>query len=102
VTVAGQPLTLGRALAAPAGAAVSLALRPQAVALGRQPGNDAALEGTVADVSFLGSVVRVRVAIDGQALSFDMFNTAAIRPPAIGDAVAVSFAAADVLVTSGQ
>ena len=51
-----------------------------------------------ADVSFLGSVVRVRMALAPQVLSFDTFNTAAARPPAAGEAVEVRFAPGDVLV----
>jgi putative spermidine/putrescine transport system ATP-binding protein len=49
-------------------------------------------------VSFLGSVVRVRVGLDRQVLSLDMFNNTGIRPPAVGEAVEIGFACADVLV----
>jgi putative spermidine/putrescine transport system ATP-binding protein len=79
---------------------VSLALRPQAVALGAAEGNDAVLRGAVRDVSFLGSVVRVRVGLGEQALVLDVFNNAAWRPPAAGEAVEVSFATADALVNA--
>ena len=72
--------------------------RPQAISLGRAEGTDAAFRGTVSDVSFLGSVVRVRVGLDRQVLSLDIFNTTGIRPPAVGETVEISFACADVLV----
>ena len=49
-------------------------------------------------MSFLGSVVRVRVRVGGQAVSLDLFNTAAVRPPVPGSPVEVSFATADALV----
>ena len=98
VTVDGQPLALGRPLEVAPGATVALALRPQAIALGRAEGTDAAFRGTVSDVSFLGSVVRVRVGLDRQVLSLDMFNTTGVRPPAVGEAVEIGFACADVLV----
>jgi len=50
-------------------------------------------------VSFLGSVVRTRVALGTQKVSLDLFNNAGLRPPAIGEAVALSFASADALVS---
>src|SRR6186713_1731988 len=37
---------------------VSLALRPEAISLGRRVGHDASLSGQIADVHFLGSVIR--------------------------------------------
>jgi putative spermidine/putrescine transport system ATP-binding protein len=100
VTIEGQPLALARPLDIDSGLTIALALRPQAVALGQVPGNDILLRGTVKDVNFLGSVVRVRVGLDKQVLSLDMFNNAAVRPPAVGQVVEISFASADVLVTT--
>ncbi len=100
VEIDGQPVALARPIAAPAGATVSLALRPEALALGPRPGNDATIRGRVEEVSFLGSVVRVRVALAEHSVSLDVFNTTALRPPAVGDTMALSFAVADVLVTA--
>jgi putative spermidine/putrescine transport system ATP-binding protein len=97
VAVEGQPVALGRPLAAAPGSRISLALRPQALALGAD--GEAALHGTVRDVSFLGSVVRIRVGLGAQALVLDVFNTAGVRPPAVGEAATVGFASADALVT---
>ncbi|HET9069461.1 MAG TPA: ATP-binding cassette domain-containing protein [Amaricoccus sp.] len=103
ITLDGQPVAFGRPLAAAAGAEIALALRPEALSLGRTAGTDAVLKGRVEEVSFLGSVVRVRAALDGQAggqrVSFDTFNTTALRPPAVGDIVEISFATADALLT---
>ena len=98
VTIDGQPLALDRPLEAGPDSTVTLALRPQAVQLGRAEGADVVLHGKVRDVSFLGSVMRVRVGLDRQVVSLDMFNRTGVRPPAIGDAVEVGFAGADVLV----
>ena len=69
------------------------------MALGPGTGADVRLRATVADVNFLGSVVRVKVGLDDQRVALDLFNNAALRPPAAGDEVEVSFAASDVLVT---
>lgn len=80
------------------GDAVSLALRPEAIALGRQPGRDTSLGGEIADVSFLGSVIRVRVGIGQNAISLDTFNNPASPPPAVGAKTEISFSSGDVLV----
>ena len=98
VTIDGQALALERPLEAAVGTTITLALRPQAVQLGRTAGAGPSLRGTVRDVSFLGSVVRVRVGLDRQLVSLDMFNNTGIRPPAVGEAVEIGFECADVLM----
>jgi putative spermidine/putrescine transport system ATP-binding protein len=77
---------------------LSLALRPEAIALGRKPGYDSSLKGRIADVHFLGSVIRVRVALGGSVVSLDTFNNPSSPPPAVGDAAEISFSSADVNV----
>lgn len=99
VTLDDQPIVLNRPIDAAAGSTVGLALRPETLSLGPRPGNDGLIRGTVTDVQFLGSVLRVRVSLAGQVVALDSFNTAALRPPAVGDTVEVSFATADVLVS---
>jgi putative spermidine/putrescine transport system ATP-binding protein len=101
VTVDGQPLELRRPLPAAVGATVSLALRPEAVGLGVAPEDDSRLTGRVTEVSFLGSVVRAKVALDRQVLSIDLFHRAAARPPQVGETVEIGFASGDVLLTAG-
>jgi len=80
------------------GDAVSLALRPEAITLGRQPGRDTSLGGEIADVSFLGSVIRVRVGLGQNAVSLDTFNSPASPPPVVGEKTEISFSSGDVLV----
>jgi len=84
-----------------AGDVLSLALRPEAISLGRRPGNDAVLSGEIAEVHFLGSVIRVRVNLGSSAVSLDTFNSPAAPPPMVGDKAEVSFKAGDVLVLDG-
>jgi putative spermidine/putrescine transport system ATP-binding protein len=98
VTVDGQELRLGRAIQRRAGEVLPLALRPQAVRAGAPGAGEVGLRGRVKEVSFLGSVVRVRMALAPQILSFDTFYTAAARPPAVGEEVEVHFAPGDLLV----
>ncbi len=95
----GQPLALGRPVDAAAGATVSLALRPEAIRLGAQPGG-VVLRGRVEDVSFMGSVVRIRAALGATLVSLDTFNTSGATPPQVGEAVDLSFAAADVIAAA--
>ena len=80
------------------GDGVSLALRPEAISLGRQSGRDASLDGEIVDVHFLGSVIRVRVAVGNSMVSLDTFNNPAVPPPAAGEKAEISFASGDLLV----
>ena len=98
VTLAGTPLALGRPLAALPGGTVALALRPEAVHLGRAPGRETVLRGRITDVEFMGSVIRIGADLGGQRLSLDTFNRAESPPPAVGEEVEVSLAARDVIV----
>ena len=98
VTVAGMPVALNRALDVARGGTVALALRPEAVQLGRQPGRETVLRGRITDVEFMGSVIRVRADLGGQRLSLDTFNRPDAPPPAVGEEVEVSLAARDVIV----
>ncbi len=100
VEVDGQAMDLGRPLAGVAGSTVSLALRPEAIKVGLRPDADAVLRGRVEDVSFMGSVVRIRAALGTSTVSLDMFNTASGVPPKVGDTVDLSFASSDVLLTA--
>ncbi|TPE52658.1 ABC transporter ATP-binding protein [Amaricoccus solimangrovi] len=98
VDLGGQPVTLGRPIPGPAGREVSLAIRPEAVALGALPGNDVTIEAPVREMNFLGSVIRIKAGLGAELVSLDLFNNAATRPPEVGATVPISFAAADVLV----
>jgi len=98
VEAGGRQFALGRALDMPRGAALTLALRPEAVHLGRAPGREVVLPATITDVHFLGSVIRLRAEAAGEVLSLDTFNRADTPPPAVGAAAEVSFSAADVIV----
>ncbi len=90
VTIPALPAT------ARSGEAVSLTMRPEAVVLGGE--RDIVLEGTVHEVSFLGSVIRLKVDLGGNALELDTFNDQRTPPPVHGARVKVGIAASDVLV----
>jgi putative spermidine/putrescine transport system ATP-binding protein len=84
-----------------AGSARSVALRPEALSLNGVGGQRNRLDGTVEEVEFLGSVVRIRVRFRENAVSMDTFNNPNAPPPKPGQPVTVSFAPEDLLVLDG-
>ncbi len=95
---AGEIVLKDRLDGARTGDTVTLALRPEAIALGPRTGNDSLLAGEIADVHFLGSVIRVRVGLGKGVVSLDTFNNSATPPPRVGDKAEISFSSGDVLV----
>jgi putative spermidine/putrescine transport system ATP-binding protein len=95
---AGEVTLKGKLNGSKAGDTLSLALRPDAISLGRTAGRDATLGGEISEVSFLGSVIRVRVGLGKEAVSLDTFNSPASPPPTVGEKAEISFSPEDVLV----
>ena len=94
LTIAGQPVRIVRAFEGSAGRAVSVALRPEMVSLGGDAANGAnRLTGKVTDVSFLGSIVRIRVGLGdgGPSVILDSFNEPTLTLPQLQDTVHLSF-----------
>jgi putative spermidine/putrescine transport system ATP-binding protein len=86
VTIQGLPLSPSLSK----GAKVSLAIRPEAVSLGA--GNHGiTLSGQIADVDFLGSVIRIKLGVGDQTISLDTFNDPSTPPPRIGETARVNF-----------
>jgi putative spermidine/putrescine transport system ATP-binding protein len=56
------------------------------------------MHGTIDEVSFLGSVVRIRVRFKENTISLDTFNQPSVAPPQRGQPVTISFARDDLLV----
>jgi putative spermidine/putrescine transport system ATP-binding protein len=98
VRIGDRELRLGRQLPASQGQEIALSLRPEVISLGSHPGRPLELPGRVAEVSFLGSVIRVRVQVGDFHLSLDTFNNPAVAPPRLGEERVVSFSPEDVLV----
>ncbi len=89
----GQEIRASGAIdGARAGVIVSVALRPESISLGGGDPGDNHLRGPLEDVSFLGSIVRMRLGLgENVALSFDTFNDPNLALPAVGTVVTVSF-----------
>ena len=99
----GRPVaTAGPIPGHTAGDRVTVALRPEAVSLGTAAEGDNAVPGTVEEVSFLGAVVRIRVRLADQTVSFDSFNQPKATLAARGDTVALTFAREDLLVLDAE
>jgi putative spermidine/putrescine transport system ATP-binding protein len=92
IVVDGQEVVASHALEhAQAGAACSVAVRPEIVSLGEAAGDGNRMQGTVEDVNFLGSIVRIRVRFKDNAISLDTFNNPRLSLPRRGQAVTVGF-----------
>ncbi|CAN7378856.1 ABC transporter ATP-binding protein [Rhizobium sp. LjRoot258] len=99
IQIGDQGVTLKQSVAAfKAGDTVSLALRPEAGSLTEGTPSDTKLTGQVVSAHFLGSVIRTRMNVGGNVISFDMFNSPGVTPPAAGETVTLRFMAADLLV----
>ena len=98
LTIAGQGLRLSKPLgAARKGDTVTVALRPEAIHLGRAEGSDVVLPATIDEVHFLGSVIRVRARVGDTVVALDTFNRPDQPPPPVGSSAEISFAARDVI-----
>jgi putative spermidine/putrescine transport system ATP-binding protein len=76
---------------APAGSEVSLMMRPEEITLDSEEEN--VLAGTVETVTFLGSIVRVQIVVEGGRLIADLFNERLLELPEAGDSTEISFPA---------
>ncbi|HEY8870466.1 MAG TPA: ABC transporter ATP-binding protein [Candidatus Limnocylindrales bacterium] len=94
VSIAGQEVRAAKPIAtARDGETVTVGLRPEIVSVGDGPSGANRLRGTIADVSFLGAIARIRVGLDGSGtvLSVDTFNNPHLTLPAMGEPITVSF-----------
>jgi putative spermidine/putrescine transport system ATP-binding protein len=74
----------------PDGSKVVMMLRPEELHLG-DGGGENRLNGTVSSVTFLGSVVRVRVRVGEADLTLDILNERRLHLPEVGQAQTISF-----------
>jgi putative spermidine/putrescine transport system ATP-binding protein len=115
LTIAGQPVRIARTFEGSSGREVSIALRPEMVSLGVGANGENRLTGKVVDVSFLGSIVRIRVRLGdrngsgaalggatgvtqvaaaaegGSVVVLDEFNEPTLKLPQLDETVTVSF-----------
>ena len=98
VSIDGQAATIP-ALPATArtGDVVSLTMRPEAVSLANGHARDIVLDGTVSEVAFLGSVIRLKVKLGENVVALDTFNDQHVPPPKYDERVKVTIDSSDIL-----
>jgi putative spermidine/putrescine transport system ATP-binding protein len=105
LTIAGQPVRIAHAFEGSLGREVTVALRPEMVTLGSDAaGGENRLTGKVSDVSFLGSIVRFRIALGdgGPIVILDEFNEPTLKLPELGETATISFPADGPLVLDAK
>ncbi|MDP1732485.1 MAG: ABC transporter ATP-binding protein [Devosia sp.] len=102
VAIDGQVVTIPALPAtARSGETVALTMRPEAIAIANGVPRDIVLDGTVSEVNFLGSVIRLKIDLGANAINLDIFNDQHTPPPAHGTPVRIGIASGDVLVLDG-
>jgi putative spermidine/putrescine transport system ATP-binding protein len=92
IAIDDQEIVASRGLAgAQVGDLRAVALRPEIVSLDAAAGDRNRMEGTVEDVTFLGSIVRIRVRFQENVIALDTFNNPRLTVPQRGQRLAVSF-----------
>ncbi|HZY68781.1 MAG TPA: ABC transporter ATP-binding protein, partial [Devosia sp.] len=98
VSIDGQTATVSSLpTGARTGDTVSLTMRPEAVSLANGHARDIVLDGTVSEVAFLGSVIRLKVRLGENVLALDTFNDQHLPPPRYDERVKVTIASSDIL-----
>ncbi len=69
----------------------TIAVRPEIVSLDGSTGEGNHMQGTVEDINFLGSIVRIRVRFKDNTIYFDKFNNPHLTLPQRGAAVTLTF-----------
>ncbi|CDZ33190.1 ABC transporter ATP-binding protein [Neorhizobium galegae] len=77
---------------------LSIALRPEAGSLLENAKGDTSLTGQVLSSHFLGSVIRTKLDVGGNQISFDMFNSPDAVLPQSGETLTLRFNAHDFLI----
>jgi putative spermidine/putrescine transport system ATP-binding protein len=99
LSIDGQQVKTSKAVTdAGADGRVTLAVRPEGIELGEGEASANRLKGTIEDINFLGSIVRIRVKVgDGDdgatptVVALDAFNEPHLRLPDVDQAVTISF-----------
>jgi putative spermidine/putrescine transport system ATP-binding protein len=90
VSFKGQVVRAGRVTESASPINPRLAIRPEELNPGRLDGHNT-LSGKVESINYLGSIVRLKLDIEGSLLSMDMFNEQNLHIPTVGEAYSVHF-----------
>ena len=83
-----------------AGDTVRIAIRPERLNLASVEKKANIMDATIENITFLGSVVRVQVALGAQSFYMDTFNNPHLELPKIGDKVKITCSREAVLILS--
>jgi putative spermidine/putrescine transport system ATP-binding protein len=89
VRLGGQVIQAGR-FGYLNGNSIRLAVRPEELNPGAVEGANN-LNGKVESITYLGSIVRISVDVEGHPLSLDVFNERKLQIPTVGDSYQVTF-----------
>jgi putative spermidine/putrescine transport system ATP-binding protein len=81
-----------------AGEKVRIAIRPERFNFAAEERKDNVLDCTIENITFLGSIVRVQVALGSQKFYMDTFNNPFLELPAIGSRTQITCSREAVLV----
>jgi putative spermidine/putrescine transport system ATP-binding protein len=99
IRIAGHVLTTSNPLGnLKSGQQCMVAIRPEAITLGAPQAGKNALNAVVDEVSFLGSIVRIRAKAGEQPISLDVFNDPNQTLPQRGEAVSLNFSYDNLLI----
>jgi putative spermidine/putrescine transport system ATP-binding protein len=83
-----------------AGDKVRIAIRPERFTFAMEERKDNVLDGTIENITFLGSIVRVQVSVGSLKFFMDTFNNPHLKLPEIGSKTQISCSREAVLVLS--
>ncbi len=92
VALDGQQVVAARPFPAVTGEVVRLTIRPEAISLHNGVAANNHLRGTLVNVVFLGSIVRLVVSTGTSEVIMDMFNNPHLALPEVGSEVTIGFA----------
>ncbi len=90
VKIGQQSVRTSRAVQHADGHSMRLAIRPEELNPGHLEGANN-LTGTVDAITYLGSIVRIRIDVEGHLLSMDLFNERKLQKPNVGDQFKLNF-----------
>jgi putative spermidine/putrescine transport system ATP-binding protein len=92
IVLDGESITVNDPIEKPVGTQLAVAIRPEAIRLnGHAKTAPNSLNGTLHDIYFLGSVVRLHVRLKEQFIHVDMFNDPAADLPERGEPITLGF-----------
>ncbi len=92
VKIGSQAIRVERAGSTQGGGVSRLAIRPEELNPGHVAGENN-IRGTIKSITYLGSILRIGLDVDGILVSMDMFNERSLVIPKVGDAFEAHFPA---------